>query len=127
MFCPNCGKVLREGAKFCTECGNPITVRPAESAPQPQAFQAPPQTPVEPQPQAFQAPPQAPVEPQTLETAPKRKTVLRDGRGKYILKRLIFCAIAIAAGIVLSVLFANLLPKGMNGSSRPLGEFIQRI
>ena len=23
MFCPNCGKEIPDGSRFCTQCGNP--------------------------------------------------------------------------------------------------------
>lgn len=29
MFCPNCGKELKNGSKFCSNCGNPVPVRAA--------------------------------------------------------------------------------------------------
>lgn len=29
MFCPNCGKELKNGSKFCPNCGNPVPVRAA--------------------------------------------------------------------------------------------------
>ncbi len=30
MQCPNCGQDNRVGAKFCDECGTPLSVRPAQ-------------------------------------------------------------------------------------------------
>jgi len=33
MFCANCGKNLPEGARFCTQCGTPVTVPVSEPAP----------------------------------------------------------------------------------------------
>lgn len=43
MFCPNCGKQVPDGAKFCTECGSPLTAMPAGEQPQPQQLQQQPQ------------------------------------------------------------------------------------
>ncbi len=28
MFCPNCGKELKEGMAFCQHCGNPLNAQP---------------------------------------------------------------------------------------------------
>jgi hypothetical protein len=41
MFCPQCGKAIKEGAKFCGECGwavpaAPVSVAPVVPAPVPQ-------------------------------------------------------------------------------------------
>ena len=33
MFCHVCGSELKEGAKFCSVCGNPVGPVKAESAP----------------------------------------------------------------------------------------------
>ena len=33
MICPNCGSELNDGAKFCVECGTPVTEAPINSAP----------------------------------------------------------------------------------------------
>ena len=35
MFCHDCGSELKEGAKFCSVCGNPVGPVKAESAPAP--------------------------------------------------------------------------------------------
>lgn len=35
MFCHVCGSELKEGAKFCSVCGNPVGPVKAESAPAP--------------------------------------------------------------------------------------------
>ena len=94
-----------------------------QSAPQPepQSWQPAPEPQSElqawqtvPQPQAWQAQPEPqPVPPVT--TSPEKaaesvSAIPRDGRGKYILKRLIFCVIAIGVGILAAVLFADALP-----------------
>lgn len=47
MFCPNCGKVLPEGGKFCTACGTRIQApaeAPAPQTPPPQPCAAPAQS-----------------------------------------------------------------------------------
>lgn len=31
MFCEKCGKEMKEGTKFCENCGNPLTPQPAET------------------------------------------------------------------------------------------------
>eukprot|EP01012_Entosiphon_sulcatum_P065334 TRINITY_DN94255_c0_g1_i1.p1 TRINITY_DN94255_c0_g1~~TRINITY_DN94255_c0_g1_i1.p1 ORF type:complete len:221 (+),score=10.60 TRINITY_DN94255_c0_g1_i1:21-683(+) len=42
VFCPECGTLLLDVAKFCTECGTPIQYTPQRSPPQPQrATQSP--------------------------------------------------------------------------------------
>ena len=133
MFCPNCGKMLPDGAKFCTECGNPLPERPAPQAPEPQqtpVYQPQPQPQVYPsQPQTCQTQPQAPqlVPPEPEQPAPERKPALRDGRGKYILKRLIFCVAAIIIGIGAALVLPSLFPKGARGSSVPLTRYLQRF
>ncbi len=33
MFCKNCGKQLKEGDKFCPDCGAPVAARPVPPAP----------------------------------------------------------------------------------------------
>lgn len=52
MFCPNCGKELKDGSKFCPNCGNPVPVRAAavkeEAKVTPEAAELA-QKPVEPQ------------------------------------------------------------------------------
>lgn len=59
MFCPNCGKELKDGSKFCPNCGNPVPVRAAaaneETKVAPQAAEAV-QQPVEPKEAAATAP-----------------------------------------------------------------------
>lgn len=35
MFCSNCGKVLPDGAKFCSACGQPIEIPYETPAPEP--------------------------------------------------------------------------------------------
>ena len=90
-----------------------------QAPPQPQTYQAPPQ----PQYQAYQAPPPqfyqpvqetpAPVPPLTPppeKTAEERPAFSRDGRGKYILKRLIFCAIAVVVGILIAIISSKAGP-----------------
>src|SRR3989442_14839402 len=32
MICPRCGRALRDGAKFCTACGHPLTASEASPA-----------------------------------------------------------------------------------------------
>lgn len=55
-ICPNCGRELGDGVKFCTGCGTPLdNVAPA-SAPTPAAQQTPPPAPT-PEPAAQPAPP----------------------------------------------------------------------
>ncbi|MBQ1369170.1 MAG: zinc-ribbon domain-containing protein, partial [Firmicutes bacterium] len=29
MFCNHCGNPLKEGERFCTKCGKPVSVTPA--------------------------------------------------------------------------------------------------
>jgi len=60
MFCPNCGKRIPDGSRFCGECGKPIAAAPApatQAKPSPQ--------PIQPQPaqQPIQQPVQPPVQP----------------------------------------------------------------
>ncbi len=33
MYCTKCGNELRDGANFCSNCGNPLTVAPAPATP----------------------------------------------------------------------------------------------
>lgn len=62
MFCPNCGKELKDGSKFCPNCGNPVPVRAAavneEAKVTPKAAELAHQ-PVEPQEAAAAAPTEA--------------------------------------------------------------------
>ena len=70
MFCPKCGKQVKDGAKFCNGCGSPLQSAgsaPQMKAPTQAAPQAPAQQPVQPAPQApaqqpVQPAPQAPVQ-----------------------------------------------------------------
>ena len=55
MFCPNCGKEVREGTAFCSECGTKMQAAPQQQAPAPSAFASPPPVP------AYMPPPQPPA------------------------------------------------------------------
>lgn len=65
MKCPNCGNELNEEAKFCVECGMPIT-EPAEEIPEIAPETEPEAEPV-PVEQPREAEPQAPEEPVSAE------------------------------------------------------------
>lgn len=123
MFCPNCGKQLEEGTKFCPYCGLPLPQKPKAPEPVPQPAPAPQPVPA-PQPQVFRPAPQ-PSEP--VKAAPERKAVLRDGAGKYILKRLIFCAAAILVSIGAALLFQSTFPAGARAKNYGFPEAMQRL
>ena len=140
MFCPNCGNQLKEGMRFCSQCGNPMPLRPnpqasqaqPESQPQPAVFRSPSQPQAyQPQPQTYQPskpqPQPEPAVPEAEKSAPEKKPALRDGRGKYILKRLIFCVIAIVAGILAAILFVNSRPIGNGGKDLPIEQIMPRL
>ena len=55
MFCPNCGKEIKDGATFCEECGAKI-IEPPKAAPEPEPQPVPPVQPT-PQPIIVQQPP----------------------------------------------------------------------
>ena len=42
MVCKNCGKEVKEGTKFCTDCGAPVQPEPQATYNQPN-YQQPPQ------------------------------------------------------------------------------------
>ena len=69
MFCKYCGAQLKDGAKFCNNCGKPVPVRRPETAaaapvtPAAPAPQTAPVPPVNPAPPAAPAPHAAPVPP----------------------------------------------------------------
>ena len=137
MFCTNCGKSIPDVAKFCPDCGTPVVIRPKPTepkpqeptpapAPQPVYTQAPPPVYTQPQtPPPAYTPAQAAVPPQEQPVQEKAKTV-RDGRGKYIIKRLIFCAVAVTLGILVSILFAN-AGIGKKGAARPVNQLFPRL
>jgi len=117
MFCRHCGAILNDNAKFCTNCGKPLDIQPA-AAPKP-ATPAPAQTPApSPQPAANPYLNRASAPP-------------KDRTGKYILKRAIFCGIALILGIVTAlVLMQFLYPQGPfggpDGRSIPIGLLLER-
>lgn len=56
MFCPQCGKQLNDGAKFCSGCGSPVAAVPTPAQPAPvQHEPVQPTTPVQPEPVAAQS------------------------------------------------------------------------
>lgn len=98
MFCPNCGKEIKDGAAFCTWCGAKVQRRSAEApaptpAPAPQPEAAPAPAPM-PQPEPAPAP-----EPQPA-PAPKKR------RGALI--AVIVIALLVIAGAVGYVLWSML-------------------
>ncbi len=114
MYCRHCGAIINDNVKFCTNCGKPLAVDPAP-APKPAA--APQSAAPQPAPAPAPAPAKTPVSRPVYDTA-RPAAPPRDRTGKYILKRAIFCVIALVIGIVTAlVLTRYLYPAGPMGGS----------
>lgn len=103
MFCPECGTHLSDGARFCPNCGAPVTPEPAP-APVPLSPAGPPspQAPAAPAPAPF-SPPAPPV---TLGTGGSNKPRKRNVAA--IVAAVLVAALAIGGGIYLAMgLFAG--------------------
>lgn len=110
MYCRYCGSLINDNAKFCTNCGKPLSAAQAVAP-----AQAPDPTPTPSQPVSRPAKASAPA-----------NTVRRDGTGKYILKRAIFFGIALVLGIILSIVLMN--SSGFfQGPSVPAEMLISRL
>lgn len=144
MYCSNCGKLVADDAKFCTNCGTPIKVRmqptqrqstPPTQPPQKQSTQPTQQqstqqkmveTPARPQPARQTVNAQAAATPAAATPAAVTQPAVtpRDSRGKYILKRLLFfgiaLVIAIGSAFLLRVAFPHIGGNMMRGTSRVL-------
>lgn len=113
MFCGKCGAQLDENAKFCTNCGAQLKVR--TDIPQSLVDNADPyqgysyQEPYTPQ----SVPQQA--APASAQYSGIRPSAYKAGRGKYIVRRLIFCAIAATIWILAAVILGAKHRGGMAG------------
>lgn len=96
MFCPNCGSSVKDQAKFCENCGAPVTV--PVSVPQPASVPQPtsvPQPVSEPQILPEQrSNPAAPVQPYSPQYAPVQQPQTQKGKSVTLL--IVFSAIALA-------------------------------
>ena len=144
-FCTVCGTPVPQNTQSApapkpVSAPQPAPVPQAQSAPQsqPAPVPAPQPTPQpapqpapvymyqpQPAPTPYQAPP---VQPEALseEPAPVKNFKIRDGRGKYILKRLIFMVIALVIGVLAAFLFREAFPKLGRNTSIPIGELLVR-
>lgn len=110
MYCRHCGAIINDNVKFCTNCGRSLAVEPA-AAPKPAAAPIP----EAPKPAPAPAPAKTPVSRPVYDTA-RPAAPPKDRTGKYILKRAIFCVIALILGIVCAlILTRHLYPAGPNG------------
>lgn len=98
MFCENCGNPLPDGARFCGECGAPVSQAPAEEA----AQEAAPVIAEEVIP-AEEAVQEAAAAPVVIPEAPTEQTAPKKSRAGLII------AVIAAAAIVLGVLIAGFL------------------
>lgn len=73
MFCPNCGKQLPDGVRFCTGCGTPLADEPVREHYAPAAAQ--------PAPAPAPEPPAPPVEPRAARRAQPKEHVFRGFLG----------------------------------------------
>lgn len=133
MFCSNCGKELRETAKFCPDCGTPIQCKAAEEvapeapaeipaeAPVQEVAEVPAEAPVqEPVEEAVVIPPVAQVE--EIPQKPKKK------RGKTLLiigVIAVVLAVALAVSAFASPFVGNLFAKTVMSPEKYL-QYVQK-
>ena len=140
MYCSNCGAKIEEGSKFCTNCGVSLSAQkqPAmHEAPQkPSQPQIKLELPSESQPSQPASNIQLDIDPPIVEppfdvgikpeapdaaqmyadshrsqAAASKAATPRDGRGKYILKRLLFFGIALVSAIASAFLLRIAFPR----------------
>ena len=115
MLCPNCQIPVPDDAKFCDNCGSPISA-PTQPMQQPQQSSYE-QQPYQPTQQTYQQPPQQPAYGQPYPAYPQQPA--KSSGGKIALIVIIVIAVLVVGGLIVRPIISDMLNPNEPGKEQP--------